>query len=343
MSVDAVAVTPRYRVRRATSTSRVFAIVFVVGVAVLADLPAWGSPSLMRKLVELFVLVALAQMWNLLAGYAGLVSIGQQAFVGLGAYGLIVFANNLGWNVYVAVAPAAVAAAVLAVPIGLLAFRLRGGYFAVGTWVIAEVVALVVANNSAVGGGSGVSLQVGGYDIVTRQRTTYWLALALGVSAVLIAYVVLRSRLGLALQAIRSSEAGASGLGANVYAAKFAVYVIAALWTGLAGAVYYLANLRVQPTAAFSVATWTAPVIFIVVIGGLGTIEGPIVGAIVYYVLRDRFADYATWYLMGLGVLSIIAAVWVRRGLWGTVAHRFGIRLFPVQRRVTRTGPPVSR
>jgi branched-chain amino acid transport system permease protein len=343
MSTVTASATARYRVARATTASRVFAVFFIAAVVVLADLPAWGSPSLMRKLVELFVLVALAQMWNLLAGYAGLVSIGQQAFVGLGAYGLIVFANNLGWNIYVSVVPAALVALVLAVPIGLLAFRLRGGYFAVGTWVIAEVTALVIANNSAVGGGSGVSLQVSGYDIATRQRATYWLALVLGIGAIVLAYVVLRSRLGLALQAIRDSETGASGLGANVYLAKFAVYLVAALWTGLAGAVYYLTNLRVQPTAAFSVTTWTAPVIFIVVIGGLGTIEGPIVGAVVYYLLRDHFADYATWYLVGLGLLAIVTAIWFRRGLWGTFAHRFGIRLFPVQRRVIAPPEEVAR
>ena len=115
----------------------------------------------------------------------------------------------------------------------------------------------------------------------------------LAVGSVLLVYGVLRSRLGLALQAIRDNESGARGLGANVYWSRFAVFVLAALWTGFAGAVYYLQNLRVQPTAAFSVLSWTAPIIFIVVIGGLGTIEGPIVGAVVYYVLREHFADYA--------------------------------------------------
>jgi branched-chain amino acid transport system permease protein len=327
-----------HRVQRATVTSRVFAAVALAGVVVLALLPQWGSPSLMRKMVELFVLVALAQMWNLLAGYAGLVSIGQQAFVGFGAYGLIAFANNHGWNIYLSVIPAALVTFVLAAPIALLAFRLRGGYFAVGTWVIAEVAQLVVANNTSVGGGSGVSLRVSGYDIASRQQTTYWIALVLGAGSVILVYAVLRSRLGLALQAIRDDERGASGLGTNVYTAKFAVYLVAALWTGFAGAVYYLANLRVQPTAAFSVTAWTAPIIFIVVIGGLGTVEGPIIGAVVYYVLRDRFADQATWYFIVLGIVAIVVAVRFRRGVWGTIAHRFDIRLFPVQRRLVTTG-----
>ena len=134
-----------FRVQRATTTSRVFAGVAVAAVVVLALLPQWGDDSLKQKMVVLFVYVALAQMWNLLAGYSGLVSIGQQAFFGLGAYGLIYFANNQNQDIYFAVLPAMLAAMVISVPVALLAFRLRGGYFAIGTWVIAEVIAGLVA------------------------------------------------------------------------------------------------------------------------------------------------------------------------------------------------------
>jgi branched-chain amino acid transport system permease protein len=312
----------------------VFAVVALVVVVVLAFLPSWGDVSLQRQMVELFVLVALAQLWNLLAGYAGLVSIGQQAFVGLGAYGLIYFANNQNQEIYFAVLPAALVALVVSVPVALLAFRLRGGYFAVGTWVIAEVIAGLVAKWDEVGAGSGISLIVSGYDVTERGNVTYWLALVVGVGSIVLVYAVLRSRLGLALQAIRDDEAGARGLGANVYRARFVVFLVAATWTGFAGAVYYLQNLRVQPVAAFSVAQWTAPVIFVVVIGGLGTIEGPILGAVAYYVLREQFSDYATWYFVGLGLLAILFAVRFRRGVWGMLADRFDLRLFPVQRRL---------
>jgi branched-chain amino acid transport system permease protein len=323
-----------FQVQRGTVTSRVFSVVAIAVVAVLALLPQWGDDSLKQKMVVLFVYLALAQMWNLLAGYSGLVSIGQQAFFGLGAYGLIYFANNQNRDIYVAILPAMLAAMVISVPVALLAFRLRGGYFAIGTWVIAEVIAGLVAKWGEVGAGRGVSLDVAGYDVAERRDMAYWLALVLAVGSVLLVYGVLRSRLGLALQAIRDNESGARGLGANVYWSRFTVFVLAALWTGFAGAVYYLQNLRVQPAAAFSVLSWTAPIIFIVVIGGLGTIEGPIVGAVVYYVLRERFADYASWYLIGLGVAAILVALFLRRGIWGTLADRFGWRLFPVQRRL---------
>ena len=164
-------------------------------------------------MVELLTLIALAQMWNLLAGFAGVVSVGQQAFVGLGAYGMIVFVNNQGFNLYLSVAISAVAAMVVSIPMGLIAFRLRGSYFAIGTWVLAEVCSLLMINNTSVGGGSGASIKVTDYDLATRQDVTYWFALVAGVGAIVVSYVVLRSRLGLRMQAIRDNEAGARGLG----------------------------------------------------------------------------------------------------------------------------------
>jgi branched-chain amino acid transport system permease protein len=325
------------RVVRATSTSRVFSVLFVAGIAILAWLPAWGSVSAQRKMVELLTYIALAQMWNLLAGFAGLASVGQQAFVGLGAYGMVVLVNNLGVNLFVAVPIAAVAAAVVSVPMGLVAFRLRGSYFAIGTWVLAEVAALFMINNTKVGGGSGTSLKVAGVSIRARQNGAYWLALVAGVGAVLLSYGVVRSRLGLRLQAIRDNEAGARGLGANVHATRFAVWVLAAFVTAFAASVYFINAIRVQPAGtggAFSVVQWTAPFIFMVVIGGIGTIEGPVIGALLYYFFRDRFSNSSAWYLITLGVIAVVVALWVQQGIWGAIRKRLGIDLFPVRRRV---------
>jgi branched-chain amino acid transport system permease protein len=138
------------------------------------------------------------------------------------------------------------------------------------------------------------------------------------------------------LQAIRDDEAGARGLGADVYRTRFFLWVLAAFWTAFTGAVFYLSSLRVQPRDSFSVVQWTAPIIVIVLIGGLGSIEGPIIGAIVYYVLRDRLNEYDTWYLIGSGVAAVVVALYLQPGLWGYVRRRFGIDLFPV-RRILRT------
>jgi branched-chain amino acid transport system permease protein len=137
------------------------------------------------------------------------------------------------------------------------------------------------------------------------------------------------------MQAIRDNEGGAKGLGANVYRTRFVAWVIAAFWIGLTG-VFYLANLRVQPKDSFSVVNWTAPIVVIVVIGGIGTIEGPIIGALLYYFMRDYFKDYETWYLIGSGVAAILAALYMQPGIWGYVRRRWGIDLFPIRRRLVR-------
>lgn len=326
------------KVTRGTTSSRIFAVVALAGVAVLAAMPSWGEPSTQRKMVELFTLLALAQMWNLLAGFAGVVSVGQQAFMGLGAYSMVALVNVHGKDMYQSVPISAVIVAVLAVPMGLVAFRLRGSYFAIGTWVLAEVASKVIITRKSLGAGDGVSLKVSGYSVSSRQDLTYWLAMGTGVGSVLLAYLVLRSRLGLQMQAIRDDEGGARGLGVNVYRTRFVIWVVAAFWTGLAAAPYYLQQLRVQPVGtggAFSVVLWTAPIIFIVVIGGIGTIEGPIIGAVLYYFLRDRFQDQQTLYLISMGVVALGVALWLQGGIWGLIRRRFGVDLFPVRRRLS--------
>jgi branched-chain amino acid transport system permease protein len=321
------------QVKRSTTASRIFSVVAIVGVLALMALPSWGSPSLMRKMVEFLMFVALAQMWNLLAGFAGVVSVGQQAFVGLGAYAMVVFVNSFNQNIYVSVFLSALAVAVISIPMGLVAFRLRGSYFAIGTWVLAEVASLIMVNNSTVGGGSGASIKVTNYDLATRQKSVYWIALLVGVGSIVIAYLLLRSRVGLQMQAIRDNEDGARSLGADVYRTRFTVWVLAAFITSMAGATYYLSAIRVQPTSSFSVVNWTAPIIFMVVIGGIGTIEGPIIGAALFYFFRDRFIDHVTWYSITLGVLAVIVALRLQGGLWGPLKRR-GLDLFPVSRRL---------
>jgi branched-chain amino acid transport system permease protein len=115
---------------------------------------------------------------------------------------------------------------------------------------------------------------------------------------------------------------------------KLVVYLIAAFLTGLCGALIYLQKARISPDAAFSVVDWTAYVIFIVVIGGIGTIEGPIVGVIVFFVLQNALADYGSWYLLLLGLIGIAVMLFAPRGLWGLFTDRTGIQLFPVRRRL---------
>jgi branched-chain amino acid transport system permease protein len=306
---------------------------FGVAVAVLAYLPFVLQTTATDSLVTFFILLTLGVMWNLLAGYAGLVSVGQQAYVGLGAYALLQW-NDWGVQAYLAVPLAALTCAVIAIPTSLLAFRLRGDYFAVGTWVIAEVYRLLVVRVDAWGGGSGRSLTtLSGLDQTVREAMTYWVALAVAVLSLVGVYVLLRGRLGLALAAVRDDEVAAGGAGVRVGLAKRAAYLVAAAGCGSAGAVLLVSTLNVRPDSVFSV-QWSAYMIFIVVIGGVGTLEGPVLGAIVFFTLQQLLSDRGVWYLVLLGAVAIGAAVWQPRGLWGLVSARTPLRLFPVGYRV---------
>jgi branched-chain amino acid transport system permease protein len=326
---------------RRTWTGGATAVVLAGVVGVLVTVPWWASEGRQRDLIELFTLLAMAQMWNLLAGYAGLVSIGQQAFIGVGGYGLYLLGDRADVHPFAAVALAGLAAAAISLPVAALVFRLRGGYFAIGTWVIAEVLALLTLNGADlgvdVGGGNGATIiSAAQLDRTFRAHGAYWWALGLGAGSVLVVYLILRSRVGLALTAIRDDETAARSLGVDVLRMKVLVWAVAAFGCGLVGAVVYLNLVRVQPDAAFDV-QWSAYMIFIVVIGGIGTIEGPIIGTIVFFALQQKLSQYGTWYLIILGCVAVLAAVWMRGGIWGTIARRVDVQLFPVQRRVRST------
>ena len=339
--------TTHYQVVRDHRSARPALIVALVLGVLAVGLPWWApagqASRWMREFVEIACYLIFAMMWNLLAGYGGMVSIGQQAFFGFGGYLMLVLGNFAGMNPFVAVPLGALGAAAIAVPVSFIAFRLQGGYFAIGTWVIAEVFRLSFANVSAVGGGSGTSLTaLRGIERATRERLTYWMALACVVAGIALVYLFLRSKRGLALLAIRDNEVAAESQGVDVRGMKLAVYVVAAFGCGLAGALYFLGNLRISPDAAFSV-NWSAFAIFMVVIGGIGRIEGPIVGVLIFWALNRFLSDYGTWYLMGLGALAIVVTLFFKQGLWGWVQQRSGWTLFPTGRRLATLTDPSTR
>jgi branched-chain amino acid transport system permease protein len=328
-----------YSVTRATSYSRMALVLALVLIVVLGAAPWWGSTATLRLLGQFMVYLALASLWNLLAGYTGLVSVGQQAYVGLGSYVLMSMVLFAGLHPLLAVPIAGLAAVLVALPIGKLVFRLQGAYFAIGTWVVAEVFRLLASQVTSLGGGSGMSLPAAALKSLAetkfwREASIYWLALALGVGAVALVYTLLRSRIGLALTAIRDSEVASTSLGINIERIKYAVYVAVAGMTAMVGSLIALQKIRVSPDAAFSVNDWTAFVIFIVVIGGIGTIEGPIIGTIVYFLLRELLADLGTIYLLFLGTLAIIIMLVAPQGVWGFIVQRWNISLFPTGYRV---------
>lgn len=329
-----------FSIERTTRASRIGAYIAVLSLAFLVSMPWWAGSGWMREFTQIACYFIFASMWNLLAGYGGMVSIGQQAYLGFGGYLLVIMGNHFGINPFVAVPIAAALTALMAIPVSKVAFRLQGGYFAIGTWVIAEVFRLSFANANAIGGGSGTSLTaLQGIAKATRESVTFWMTLAAAVATIAMTYWFLRSKQGLALLAIRDSEIAAESQGIDVRSTKLAVYIVAAFGCGLAGALYFLGNLRISPDAAFSV-NWTAFAIFLVIIGGLGTIEGPIVGAIIFWGINKLFSDYGTWYLVGMGTMAIVMTILFKQGLWGFLQAQFDVRLFPLQRRVNMKDVP---
>src|ERR1700722_19195772 len=335
------------RVERGTRTSYAFAVVALVALAALIAMPWWGEAGQMRLLAEMAYYLALAQLWNLLAGYAGLVSVGQQAYVGLGGYAFFYLTGALNVNVYVALLIAGPFAGLLSIPVSIAVFRLRGAYFAIGTWVVSEVFALSASLITALGAGSGLSLTPAivrqiAPDRAGREAILYLMTLAISALVFGVVYVLLRSRHGLALTAIRDSEPASASLGVNTFRTKFIIYIVTAACTGLVGGLIFLQKLRISPEAGFSINDWTVVVIFMVVIGGIGTLEGPFIGMLVFIVLRELLADYGTWYLILLGMVAVAIMLKAQEGLWGLVAKRFDLHLFSVRRHLTREARPTA-
>ncbi|MDH3302400.1 MAG: branched-chain amino acid ABC transporter permease [Acidimicrobiia bacterium] len=330
-----------YRISRTTPESTAGLIGFGLLVLVLITLPLWDSDgSLQTPLVVILYYLALAQMWNLLAGFAGLISVGQQMFVGIGIYSLLQLAEVVGVDPFLSVLFAGVVAAAVSVPVALFAFRLEGGYFAIGSWVVAEVFRLLTTESSDLRGGDVRSLtreSLGGYSLETRTNLNYWLSLGLAVGSTLIVVFVLRSRMGLALRALRDNPAGARALGVEVTKTRLKIWILTAFWTGATGAVILLNTTSTTANSGFSVLRWTALVIFIVVIGGVGSTTGPILGVLVFWLIDKQLADAENWRFIILGAVAAVMAITAPKGLYGLLQRWRPLQFFPVRRRLVAT------
>jgi len=351
-------VAPVWQVRVGTPLSRAAAIAGVAIVTVLLLLPAIASRNLIQDLIFVFTMLALAQLWNVLSGWGGLVSVGQQAFVGLGAYALFATVSLVGIDPMLATPLAGLFAAAIAAVIGPLLFRLEGPYFAIGSWVAAEALRLICAQFKSLGGGTGMSLSpsdlshmiglksvqalFGLRPAAGRDVLIYWIALLLTVVVTVGIYTFVRSQMGLALAASRDNAPAARSVGVRTDRIRYWLWIAVAFATGMVGAVIYQQKARISPDAAFSVTDWTAYVIFIVVIGGVRTIEGPIVGVLLLWALMSNLGKYGSLYLLLLGAFAIVVMLLMPNGLWGTVAHRWNLQLFPTRRRLLRSDPTTS-
>lgn len=321
------------KVQRWTRTSSLFTAATGVVALLLATVPLIFEADVVQKLTNLLILVLLAAMWNALAGYGGLLSVGQQAFIGIGAYATIYFAG-LGVTPYLAMVFAMLFAGLVSIPISLFALRLRAAQFAIGMWVIAEAASILVRQDRNLGAGTGISLiELNQFEPNFRQAYTFWLALVFTVVFLAALFFMLRSPLGASLQAIRDDEDAARSLGVRVAARKRLLFVLAGFGCGAAGVLVAANTLFIETGSVFSV-QWSAYMIFMVLVGGLGTFEGPIIGAILLFAIQTTFTQGGPWYLVGLGATAALFALLLPRGLWGTIEERFGLRLLPVGYRV---------
>ncbi|MDQ7782530.1 MAG: branched-chain amino acid ABC transporter permease [Desulfomonilaceae bacterium] len=305
---------------------------FTIGLIVLlgaaATMPLWASRYWMLLCLTFCLYLSLAQMWNLLAGYCGMISLGQQSFIGLGGYTPAVLSVYYGLPLWMGVLCGGVTALVFALLTAVPLFRMRGVYFAVGTWLTAEVLAVAFSNWSFVRYGMGIVITPA-YQLSLTEM--YYAGLVMGIGSTALVFLILRTDLGLTLMAVRDDEAAAQTVGVDVFRSKLYGFLIAAFVTGLTAGLIYLHQVFIQPYKAFGI-DWTVRLLFIVIIGGIGTIEGPIVGAVIYIVLRQVFSEYLDVSLLLMGAVAIAVMTVAPKGIVGSLQERFGFEILSSRR-----------
>jgi branched-chain amino acid transport system permease protein len=278
--------------------------------------------------VLLFLAVLQGSAWNVLGGYAGQYSVGHAAFFGVGAYTAVMLAERLHVPPWFGL-PAAMAAAVLVgLVVGSITFRLRGPYFVLGSIAVAEIIRLAALHfRSFTRGAEGFvvsaapKLHLLGLEVsFASKRSFYWLTLALAVGAVLVSRAVLRSRLGYLLQAIREDQDAASSLGIRVAWNKNLALAVSAALTGLAGAVFVGYSRFIDPNTAFSLLDVSLQMVLICILGGIGTVEGPIIGAVLLIPILEVLRNPRG--LVTLGLLPSDSGLVAFVGRWLSPAHQ---------------------
>jgi branched-chain amino acid transport system permease protein len=304
-------------------------IISLLAIVLLLSLPSWGSQYTILIFTLFGVYLALAQMWNLLAGYTGLISLGQQIFVGLGAYTLAVMTLYYGWPIWLSILCGGLLCTLFALVLSLPLFRMSGVYFAVGSWIVAEAMMIWFSNWGYTKKGMGLFIKAA-YKVTVNE--VYYAAISVGICSIVLVYFLLKSKLGLALMAMRDDPGAAEGIGINGFRSKLWCFLIASFMTGIASGVLYLNQIFVQPYSAFGI-EWTVRLCFIVIIGGIGTVEGPILGALIFVLLQQYLAEYASISMILLGSISVIVMLVSPKGIMGTIQDKLGFEILSPRRK----------
>lgn len=288
---------------------------------------------------EMFTVLVICSMWNFLAGYGGLMSLGHQAWFGIGGYAVFLTSNQLDIHPFLALPMGMLVPGVIALALTPLLFRLRDAYFAIGSWVLAEVFYIAVQRSDALGGITGMPLFTGGMLGATIYKQVFWMAGGIAIAVILVSYLVLRSGFGLGLMSVRDNETAAASIGVDVRRNRRITYAVSAAGVGVIGAIYLIPNYFIQPGIAFS-PEWTVIMTFVVVIGGIGTLEGPILGTIIYFLLRQGVTNGlglpGSWYLVALGALAVVTMLLFPEGLWPAIRDKTGFNWLSVRRSYPR-------
>ncbi|MBQ2782502.1 MAG: branched-chain amino acid ABC transporter permease [Oscillospiraceae bacterium] len=302
-------------------------IACIVIVAVLVVIGFVGENNIRRILIRMFLYCAMAVVWNLMSGYTGMTSLGQQAFVGIAGYSMAVMTSTYLASYWVGLLVGGAIGAVLALVLAVILFRMRGMYFAIATWVIAEALKTFFLSWKFVNQGGGLSVM----GRPTDRTIIYMVALLICVAAIVTVYLLLNSKLGLGLTAMRDDPDAASSVGVNIFKSKLICFVVAGIFTALAGGWYFLNNVSIYPNSGFG-NSWTVAVVFIVIIGGIGTMAGPIVGSVVYIMLSEILADYPGWSNIILGFIAILVILFLPDGIIGTLQKKLKFEILSQKR-----------
>jgi len=289
---------------------------------VLGTAPAWASQYLVFFCLLCCVYLAMSQAWNLLIGFSGLFSLGQPVFIGLAGYTVAVSTNYFGLSAWTGLLLGALVCLLFALFMSLFIFRVTGIYYGIITLIFPESLLLLFSNWEYVKYAQGMFIKPPHTVSITE---IYYAAFFIGFGALALVYFILRSNVGLGLMAMRDNEDVASTMGVETFRLKVYCFLLSALVTGFAGGIYYIFLVFIQPQEAFSIA-WSVKLIFIVIIGGIGTIEGPIVGTFIYVFLSQYLADYFSVSMIILGAIAIAVILLAPKGITGTLQEKLKFR-----------------
>ncbi len=287
-----------------------------------------ASNNTMRYMIQIFLYITMAQMWNLLSGFTGMTSLGQQLNIGLAGYSVAIATTKLHLSLGMGLLMGVGVSVVVALLMSLILYRMEGMYFSIATWVVAEIFEKLFLNWKYVGQGSGMTIRVVPYP---RINEICVVALTVCVLAVAAVYFLLRTRIGLGLTAMRDDISAASAVGVNVFNHKLFVYTIAAAFTAVAAGIFLVNKGIVYPESGFSI-SWTISLVFIVIVGGSGTVGGPIVGAVIYVFLQEYLARFPGWSNIILGAITILTILFLPKGIMGTLQEKLGFEIFSAKR-----------